>query len=253
MRAISDFVIKYIAEEENDMFIFKSAKPFIIAGYASVILVDKEGHLITENALRNAFDKFMGVSQYRNVMLGHTSLQVGEVIPKWGKMKSGVVPSKGLFVVCKIRDDLEIMNKVKNEIAEGNIRSFSIAGQSIGPRVVKTMKGKPYLEIDELELSEITLCEDPVNQQARFDIIQKGYSYYTPEINVEKYPKIVKKTTNNLQKALKRWLLFNLSGYCGKCNDNVSISSPVVKRLGNYYLLKGICNKCNSEVVKYVA
>ena len=69
--------------------------PIVIGGPASVELVDREGHLITTNALTNAFKKFMDNSRTRNVMVIHSDVQVGWALPayisKGGQIfKSGV-------------------------------------------------------------------------------------------------------------------------------------------------------------------
>ena len=61
--------------------ILKANNDLVIAGYASVELVDKQGDLITKNALKNAFDDFMKAETFRNVQLAHSNIQVGEVVP----------------------------------------------------------------------------------------------------------------------------------------------------------------------------
>lgn len=45
--------------------------PMVVGGYASVEVVDKEGHLITTEALTKAFDKFMKSFRTRNVNFAH--------------------------------------------------------------------------------------------------------------------------------------------------------------------------------------
>lgn len=63
--------------------VLKSGSDLIVAGYASVELVDKQGDLITRGALKNAFDGFMKSDKYRNVQLAHSNIQVGEVIDNY--------------------------------------------------------------------------------------------------------------------------------------------------------------------------
>ena len=54
-----------------------TGEDLIVAGYASVEMVDKQGDLITRSALKDAFGKFMKANGYRNVQLAHSNIQVG--------------------------------------------------------------------------------------------------------------------------------------------------------------------------------
>ena len=53
----------------------------VIGGPASVELVDREGHLITTDALSKAFDKYMENIRTRNAMVLHSDVQVGWALP----------------------------------------------------------------------------------------------------------------------------------------------------------------------------
>ena len=55
--------------------ILKGANDLVVAGYASVEVVDKQGDVITKEALENAFQKFMEHPSYRNVQLAHSNIQ----------------------------------------------------------------------------------------------------------------------------------------------------------------------------------
>ena len=65
---------------DESISILKAGSDLIIAGYASVELVDKQGDLITREALKDGFRKFMSDPKYRNVQLAHSNIQVGEVV-----------------------------------------------------------------------------------------------------------------------------------------------------------------------------
>ena len=88
----------------------------IIAGYASVELVDKQGDLITTGALNKAFGKFMNQPSFTNVQLAHSNIQVGNVIPAYtdsnGRVWKSEVDDTGLFVVIKLRNDIEKAREV---------------------------------------------------------------------------------------------------------------------------------------------
>ena len=106
----------------------------VVAGYASVEMVDKQGDLITRGALKDAFNGFMKADGFRNVQLAHSNIQVGEVIPNYtdsnGRVWKSEVDDTGMFVVIKLRGDIEKAREVASEIRKGNLRSFSIGGQA---------------------------------------------------------------------------------------------------------------------------
>ena len=148
-----------------------------MAGYASVELVDKQGDLITRSALKDAFKKFMSDPKYRNVQLAHSNIQVGEVISNYtdnqGRLWKSEVDDAGMFVVVKLRNDIEKAREVASEIRKGNLTGFSIGGQAF-KRVNKSDKSHgSYQEISKLELHEITICEKGINPEATFNILKE--------------------------------------------------------------------------------
>jgi len=171
--------------------------PMVVGGPASVSLIDREGHLITTDALKKAFDKFMGNFRTRNAMVLHSDVQIGWALPAYitrgGQIFKSGVDDKGLFFICELRDDTKISEKVRKEIDEGRLRSYSIAGSAL--KVQNMQKGMvPYMQVDEMELAEVTVCEKGVNQNATFELLkaevpqtgkidkdQCGYRDATPE------------------------------------------------------------------------
>ena len=114
----------------SELVILKgTGKDMVIAGYASVDVVDKQNDLITLDALKEASDKFMK-SDYKNVMITHSNVQVGEVIDTYTDTKGNVlktgVDDTGFFVVIKMRNDIEKAKEVARDIRRGKLRSFSI-------------------------------------------------------------------------------------------------------------------------------
>jgi Caudovirus prohead serine protease len=147
----------------------------IIGGYSSVAIVDREGQKIPISALRDAAAKFMQNIFARPAMVFHSDVQVGRVLPKWTNPDTGeTIESKvddiGWFTVIEIRDDIEIANKTWEEVLKGNIRSFSIAGSS-KDKLQKQAYGQNFEQVNELEIYETTLCEVPVNQQSKFEVL----------------------------------------------------------------------------------
>ena len=149
--------------------------PTVLGGPASVELIDREGHLITTDALEKAFTKYMANFRTRNAMVLHSDVQVGWALPayisKGGQIfKSGVGPN-GLFFITELRDDTKIAQRVMDQINDGKLKSYSIAGSAT--KVQNMQKGlQPYMQVDEMELAEVTVCERGVNQNAGFDILK---------------------------------------------------------------------------------
>ena len=162
---------------DSNIQLLKASKDLIVAGYASVELVDKQGDMITRKALKEAFKKYMGEPKYRNVQLAHSNIQVGEVIPSYtdseGRLWKSEVDDAGMFVVVNLRTDIEKAREVAAEIRKGSLRGFSIGGQAF-KRVRKSdAKHGDYQEISKLELHEITICEKGINPEATFRILKE--------------------------------------------------------------------------------
>ena len=157
--------------------IVKSSNDLIIAGYASVEMVDKQGDLITRGALKDAFGNFMKADGFRNVQLAHSNIQVGEVIKAYtdsdGRLWKSGVDDAGMFVVIKLRDDIEKAREVANEIRKGNLTGFSIGGQAFKRINKSDVKHGNYTEISKLELHEVTICEKGINPEASFRILKE--------------------------------------------------------------------------------
>ncbi|SVC75268.1 uncharacterized protein METZ01_LOCUS328122, partial [marine metagenome] len=95
-------------------------EPTVIGGPASVELVDREGHLITSEALEDAFERYMDNFRTRNVMVMHSDVQVGHALPvyisKGGQIFKSGVEGDNLFFISELRDDTKISKKVKEQI-----------------------------------------------------------------------------------------------------------------------------------------
>jgi len=150
--------------------------PIVVGGPASVEVIDREGHLITTKALEKAFTVFMKNFRTRNTMVLHSDVQVGWALPAYisesGQVfKSGVDPEQGLYFITELRGDTNIAKRVLEQIDEGILKSYSIAGSAV--KTQSLMKNNsPYMQVDELELSEITVCERGVNQEAHFSLLK---------------------------------------------------------------------------------
>ena len=163
-------------------------EPMVVGGPASIEMIDREGHLITTGALNKAFDNYMDNFRTRNAMVLHSDVQVGWALPayisKGGQIYKSGVNNKGLFFITEVRNDTKISDKVKAQIKEGKLKSYSIAGSAT--KVQSMQKGLlPYMQVDEMELAEVTVCEKGVNQGAAFDILKAEDTAQTGKITKE--------------------------------------------------------------------
>ena len=147
----------------------------VVGGPASIEMVDREGHLITTLALTKAFDKYMDNFRTRNAMVLHSDVQVGWALPayinKSGQIFKSGPTEKGLYFITEVRKDTKVSDRVREQIEGGKLRSYSIAGTAL--KVQNMQKGlMPYMQVDEMELAEVTVCEKGVNQGAAFDILK---------------------------------------------------------------------------------
>lgn len=167
----------------------------VVGGPASVEMIDREGHLIKADALDRAFKKYMENFRTRNAMVLHSDVQVGWALPayitKGGQIFKSGVNDKELFFICELRDDTRIAERVAKQIEDGKLRSYSIAGSAT--KVQNMQKGvMPYMQVEDMELAEVTVCEKGVNQGAAFQIlkaqtgkISKDQCGYRPATEVE--------------------------------------------------------------------
>jgi HK97 family phage prohead protease len=155
--------------------LIKSADGIYIAGYASPWVIDDEGHRIERPALGESLEKFMFQPMFRNVMLSHTGIQVGYVVPETvdssGKVHKTRVDDKGLFVVCRLRDDILPGKELIESINKGEVDSFSIRGRGLQSEF-KCEGGRCFWSVTKLELYEITVCKRGVNPDAKFVLLK---------------------------------------------------------------------------------
>ena len=151
-------------------------KVMIVGGPASVEVVDREGHLITSEALKKAFKRYMDNFRGRNVMVMHSDVQVGHALPayisKSGNIFKSGVDDKGLFFISELRDDTKISNRVRDQIKKGGMKSYSIAGSATQSKEINKSDGSHVLQVDDMELAEVTICEKGVNQNAHFELLK---------------------------------------------------------------------------------
>ena len=186
----------------GEFVILKEDKDLVIAGYASVDVVDKQNDKITLSAIQEAAEKFMKEERYRNVMITHSNVQVGEVLDEYtnskGKVLKTGVDETGFFVVIKLRDDIEKAREVARDVRKGRLRSFSIGGQALSKTNKHDSDVGTFKEIDKLELHEITICEEGINPEAKFDIVKEDKTMTEIEKALEEFNEVMSELRKEL-------------------------------------------------------
>ena len=162
-------------------------KTLVIAGWGNYHVVDREGHMIGLDALRQGLGRFLREPKYANVNIFHSSIQVAELLPDFtdgnGKTWYSHVNDEGFYAVVAFRTDVEVARKAMLEVLKGNLRGFSLSGNSNPDnRTEECINGHCYTVINDVEFYELTLCEVPMNQKSWVtDIVQLPDKAACPE------------------------------------------------------------------------
>ena len=148
---------------KGDLDVIKS-KRRIIAGYASVIEIDKDNQLIPKEALESGIQTLLNDPNYSNLMLTHNNIQVGKILDEYGDLTTHV-DDNGLFIVAELRQDLKSSDLVWQSILNGELNSFSIAGEVILDHK-ECDDNKCYTVIDKINIFEVSVCRNPVNNKS---------------------------------------------------------------------------------------
>ena len=155
----------------NIKVIHKSDDRKIIAGYASLAVIDTENEYIPVEVLKDGLNTLMSDESYANIMIVHKNIQIGKILNKYEDLETHV-DDKGLYIVAEIRDDLEIAKETWNKIVDGEIRGFSIGGEIIEHHEECDDAGCVKV-IDKINLFEISVCSNPINKDSGFEIVNK--------------------------------------------------------------------------------
>ena len=148
----------------------------IIYGDASVAMVDTDGEMITEDALKTAFNSYVTRG---HVLFYHRNIPIGEVLSSYttpdGKVLKSGVQDKTLKVVVRVYKDTKKADEVWDAIERGDLRAFSIGGEVIGEPVKVCQDPdchQSFKRIDRIDLHEISIVPNPANEAAYFSVIK---------------------------------------------------------------------------------
>lgn len=106
--------------------ILEKSKDFIIGGIVSTSSIDLENERITHHALELIWEHIQQLDEsLRNVCVGHSSTQIGTILLKYKNRRSALL-DEGLYLICKIRQDIPIALSTIKKIESGELDSFSI-------------------------------------------------------------------------------------------------------------------------------
>jgi len=144
----------------------------IIAGYASVAVVDDDNQFIPPNVLEEGLKSLLDDESYANVMVVHKNIQIGKILQEYNDLRTRV-DDKGLYIVAEIRNDLESAQGIWRKIVSGVMKGFSIGGEII-EKHNHCDEDKCYEIIDKINLFEVSVCSNPINKSSGFEIIAKS-------------------------------------------------------------------------------
>jgi HK97 family phage prohead protease len=104
-------------------------------------------------------------------MLIHKNIQIGKILKQYNGLRTHV-DDNGLFIVAELRDDLESARNVWEMIEDGDINSFSIAGEIILSHD-ECDETKCVRIIDKMNIYEVSVCDIPVNKKSGFMVVSK--------------------------------------------------------------------------------
>ncbi len=121
-------------------------------GFASTETLDKQGDIVSREALERAVSDYV---KWRNIREMHQSRTVGIA-------RHVVLLGKGLLIGAQITDD-ECWEKIRS----GIYRGFSIGGM-VNDRQAKVLGGRPVSVITDMTIAEISVVDQPANNDAGF-------------------------------------------------------------------------------------
>lgn len=166
--------------------VFKQDDEFLIWGPASVEVVDKEQDKISVEALDKALPQLL---KRASLSYAHTDQLVGKILERFETDEPVSVEINGetyerksfptsvldlddgnppaMFVAGEVYDDTNQAQEVREKIESGEIDSYSISGEALVTQ--KQVDGSMvYDDVIEMDLSAVTLCEEGMNQGAKF-------------------------------------------------------------------------------------
>jgi len=153
---------------------FVDKDTYIIAGYASVEVIDSQKELIPIPVIKEAWEQFRKNKDFYFGSLMHSNIPIIKVLDEYtdseGQVWKSGVDENGLFIVAAVRQDIEKGKQSWELIKQGKLTGFSIGGEALASHTV--CEGKCYTRVDKMELHEIAVVDRPANAPSVFKILK---------------------------------------------------------------------------------
>jgi HK97 family phage prohead protease len=142
----------------------------IVAGWASVEILDSQGDIIPIEEIERAM--YILMDRGGQILYGHGNKPIGKIL-KWEIRKHPEADANGLWVVAKIYKDYPLDDEVWRLVKEGQLKGFSIGAQ--GRKEKRVLKDKSVNLPDsvnvvrDLNLMEISIVPTPANPLATIE------------------------------------------------------------------------------------
>jgi len=142
----------------------------IVAGWASVEILDSQGDIIPIEEIERAM--YVLMDRGGQILYGHGNKPIGKIL-KWEIRKHPEANANGLWVVAKIYKDYPLDDEVWRLVKEGQLKGFSIGAQ--GRKEKRVLKDKSVNLPDsvnvvrDLNLMEISIVPTPANPLATIE------------------------------------------------------------------------------------
>jgi len=161
-----------------DISEYEGNKRFI-AGYANIAGIrDSQGEVVTQEALKAAWDKWKQNPDFCILSLAHSNLPMAKVVfepvtDSDGKPHRSGVDERGLYIVAQVRDDVTIADELWSDIEMGKQRGYSIGGRNLDPQSPECKDDVCTRLITSLELYEVAIVDQPANKWSIFNVLKQ--------------------------------------------------------------------------------
>ena len=203
----------------------------VIEGIATTPRVDKENEIVTSEAIAESLPSFMAIGAPITYM--HTEFVVGVV------EKAYIRTDSSLFVRCRLFET-EDVDMVWDLVQKGLVRSFSIAFRRVTTspqcRIQPMFRSSPCIT-SKVHLRSITLCQNPMNPDAKFEIVNPDMAQKGVEVKLSPEEKIMfgvgeELIMDNPEVGIKETA--SMPG--NKPVESLTISEDVAKKFADYLL-----------------
>lgn len=145
-------------------------KKRLVSGWASVVIVDKQGDIVPVSELTRSMLTLMDRGGY--FIYGHSNKAVGKIL-QWDIREHPETKALGVHFIAKIYNDYPIDDIVWEKIKKGELKGFSIGATAREEKRLlkddKTGMPKEVGVLHDLSLMEISIVDQPANPLALVD------------------------------------------------------------------------------------